>query len=153
MPYLHFSGGDNLYLNIWAPSSKGEIAAACIGLFIIAILERLVAAMKTVFDLHWHQRSPRHLKCLTFIDAILFRALAVDAVAAAKIASATKSEPQGGSSVVNTEPQKADASPAIPPRFPRLRTIPPFIAEQDIPRGILFAFQMLIVYLLMLAIM
>lgn len=35
----------------------------------------------------------------------------------------------------------------------RKRTIPPFIAAHDIPRGILFALQMTVMYLLMLAIM
>jgi copper transporter 1 len=55
--YLHFTGGDYLWLSLWAPSSRGEIAAACIGLFLMAILERLVAATRTMFDLHWHTRS------------------------------------------------------------------------------------------------
>jgi hypothetical protein len=47
--------------------------------------------------------------------------------------------------------------PALPPtlthRLPPIRTIPPFIAEHDIPRGILFALQMFLGYLLMLAVM
>lgn len=57
IPYLHFSGGDYLWLNAWAPSSRGEIAAACIGLVVIAMLERFIAATRTMFDLHWHIRS------------------------------------------------------------------------------------------------
>jgi copper transporter 1 len=57
VPYLHFFGGDYLWINVWAPSSKGEIAAACVGLLIMAMLERLIAAMRTMFDLHWHIRS------------------------------------------------------------------------------------------------
>jgi len=63
VPFLHFSGGDYLWLNVWAPSSKGQIAAACIGLFLMAVLERLVAAMRIMFDLHWHTRffSPTSL--------------------------------------------------------------------------------------------
>jgi len=47
--------------------------------------------------------------------------------------------------------------PALPPtlthRLLPIRTIPPFIAEHDIPRGILFALQMFLGYLLMLAVM
>jgi copper transporter 1 len=35
----------------------------------------------------------------------------------------------------------------------RSRTIPPFIVAHDVPRGILYATQMLVSYLLMLAIM
>jgi len=57
IPYLHFSGGDYLWLSAWAPSSRGEIAAACMGLFLFAILERLLAATRVMFDFHWYTRS------------------------------------------------------------------------------------------------
>ena len=56
VPYLHFTGGDNLFLSVWAPTSGGEIAAACIGLLLLAMLERWLAAMRMVFDHHWHHR-------------------------------------------------------------------------------------------------
>jgi copper transporter 1 len=62
-PYLHFTGGDTLFLSIWAPTSRGEIAAACIGLFLMAIFERLIAAIRTSLDSHWHKRQgppPEH---------------------------------------------------------------------------------------------
>jgi len=63
VPFLHFSGGDYLWLSVWAPSSKGQIAAACIGLFLMAVFERLIAAMRTMFDLHWHTRSLSPIHC------------------------------------------------------------------------------------------
>jgi copper transporter 1 len=67
--------------------------------------------------------------------------------------AATLSQPHAvlHASSDSIEPRKP--SPSIPPRLPRLRAVPPFIAGHDIPRGILYAFQMFIGYLLMLAVM
>ncbi len=49
----------------------------------------------------------------------------------------------------NSRDQRTDA----PGLSSRTRNVPPFIAAHDVPRGILFALQMLIMYTLMLAIM
>lgn len=57
---------------------------------------------------------------------------------------------------VNVQQSKAPASSNSPQARtvkPRRRTIPPFVVSHDVPRGILYAVQMLISYLLMLAIM
>lgn len=56
IPYLHFTGGDVLIFSSWAPKSPGEIAGACFVLILIALVERLLAAMRSVFDSHWHKR-------------------------------------------------------------------------------------------------
>ena len=54
----------------------------------------------------------------------------------------------------SVEETKVGASPADKPRQVRSpRTIPPFIASHDIPRGALYAFQALLMYALMLAVM
>ena len=76
----------------------------------------------------------------------------------------SESEPQSRNFDENSTPSAPHANeiqldprepslPPRPPRLPHLRTIPPFIAEHDIPRGILFALQMFLGYLLMLAVM
>ncbi len=56
VPWLHFEGGDALWFESWHPSSKGAIAGAAIGLFILAIIERWIAAMRGVMEIHWRRQ-------------------------------------------------------------------------------------------------
>lgn len=56
-PYLHFTPGDYLYFKNWQPTSAGAMAGACIGLVVLALFERWLAATRGVLDLHWRQRS------------------------------------------------------------------------------------------------
>ncbi|KAI8995321.1 hypothetical protein BD414DRAFT_479205 [Trametes punicea] len=56
VPWLHFTGGDNLLFETWRPSSKGAIVGACIGLVFFAILERWVDAMRGLAEKHWRDR-------------------------------------------------------------------------------------------------
>jgi len=46
VPYLHFTPGDNLFFDTVAPSSAGAIFAACLILFLLAILDRYVRAAR-----------------------------------------------------------------------------------------------------------
>ncbi|KAI0768497.1 Ctr copper transporter [Trametes elegans] len=51
-------------------------------------------------------------------------------------------------------PRHPHDMPSAPPRKIRSpRTIPPFMASHDIPRGVMYAFQALLMYALMLAVM
>lgn len=67
----------------------------------------------------------------------------------------TKEEMGDGIQEINEQQSKASISNGSQARTvkSRSRTIPPFIAAYDVPRGILYAVQMLVSYLLMLAIM
>jgi solute carrier family 31 (copper transporter), member 1 len=56
-PYLHFMTGDYLYLKTWHPTSTGAVAGACIGLVVLALFDRWLAATRGVLDLRWRQRS------------------------------------------------------------------------------------------------
>jgi Ctr copper transporter family len=56
-PWLHFTMGDNLYFMGWVPLSSGTVFGACIGLFMLAIVERWVAAMRGLMQAYWTQRS------------------------------------------------------------------------------------------------
>ncbi|KAF8203287.1 Ctr copper transporter family-domain-containing protein [Pholiota molesta] len=90
-PYLHFTGGDYLFLGVWRPSSPGAIAGVCIGLAVLAFFDRWLSATRTMLETYWRRSKETNY--------------------------------------------------------------PPFVAAHDIPRGILFALQMAVMYLLMLAIM
>jgi len=52
-PYLHFTGGDNLFFKSWHPSSRGAIAGASMSLLILAILERLLHTTRGIMDARW----------------------------------------------------------------------------------------------------
>jgi copper transporter 1 len=56
IPWLHFEGGDALWFESWRPASKGAIAGAAIGLFVFAIFERWVAAMRGLMEVHWRRQ-------------------------------------------------------------------------------------------------
>ena len=53
---FHFTGGDVIWFTGWAPSSPGAIAGAAIGLFLLAIVERWLAAMRIVMEAWWMQK-------------------------------------------------------------------------------------------------
>jgi hypothetical protein len=53
MPYLHFTRGDILWFAGWVPQSSGALAGACIGLFILTLVERWLAAVRRLMEAHW----------------------------------------------------------------------------------------------------
>jgi hypothetical protein len=57
LPYLHFTPGDNLWFIGWVPKSKGAMVGACIGLFLLALTERWIAACRAAMEVHWAKRS------------------------------------------------------------------------------------------------
>jgi copper transporter 1 len=56
IPYLHFTPGDALFFKEWVPTSSGAVGGACVGLFVLAMLQRCVSAMRGVMDQHWKHR-------------------------------------------------------------------------------------------------
>ena len=60
IPYFHFTGGDHLYFRSWQPSSHAAIAGASIALFVLAILERLLHAIRGALDARWRRRYGLH---------------------------------------------------------------------------------------------
>jgi Ctr copper transporter family len=54
--YLHFKLGDNLWFPGWAPHSAGAMAGTCIGLLMLSIAERWLAAIRGVMEAHWRTR-------------------------------------------------------------------------------------------------
>ncbi|KAJ6580075.1 CTR copper uptake transporter [Mycena vulgaris] len=59
MTALHFSRGDTLWFAGWVPQSAGAMAGACIGLFILALFDRWLAAVRAMMELHWREASER----------------------------------------------------------------------------------------------
>lgn len=63
IPYLHFTPGDILWFYGWVPSSKSAMVGTCIGLFLFALVDRWLAAARSVMEVHWSKRYvvPLHL--------------------------------------------------------------------------------------------
>ncbi|KAI6114651.1 CTR copper uptake transporter [Pisolithus thermaeus] len=61
LPYLHFTLGDTLWFLGWVPQSRGAMLGACIGLFLLALLERWLAACKAVIEVHWNKSASQML--------------------------------------------------------------------------------------------
>jgi solute carrier family 31 (copper transporter), member 1 len=128
--YLHFTGGDNLLFQTWHPTSSGALAGACIGLVVVALLERWLFAVRAGLEAYW-----RH------------KALAL-ASSGSQTAEAEKCRDDDAASS-NSFAKDKD----FPPTVRKVRTVPPFIVGHDIPRGVIHAAQALLGYILMLAIM
>jgi len=127
IPWLHFAGGDNLLFKSLHPSSRGAIAGACIVLIIIAVFERWVAAMRGSLEAHWRQRA------LAMIEDY--------------------NTPGIDDKEKTTEAGIRTISRTNSPSSSHARWTQPFIAAHDIPRGAVYALQVLLGYTLMLAIM
>jgi len=126
LSYFHTNGGDDLFFEFWTPSSPGAIAGASIALLFLAMLERLVNAVRGRLDGYWASnalhRSAQH-------------------VVQDDDASTKKLE----------TPSLSDGSRVVVP--PRRRAVPPFIVAHDLPRGLVYMLQATINYALMLAVM
>jgi len=129
--YFHFTIGDNLWFLGWAPHKAGAMAGACIALFMLAIAERWLVAMRGVMEDHWSTR--------------------------AQIAHSNKLN--SGSSAVATSPSPEGTKPSSEGSADSRRdsllqySIPPFILAYDIPRGILQVVIASISFVLMLSVM
>ena len=52
-PFMHFTMGDHIWFEDWIPKTTGAMAGACIGLFLLGILERWLAAVRAVANIWW----------------------------------------------------------------------------------------------------
>ncbi|TFK37212.1 Ctr copper transporter family-domain-containing protein [Crucibulum laeve] len=136
LPYLHFTPGDTLWFLGWVPTSKGAMGGACVGLFLMGIGERLIAAMRRGMESVWNGRAQRE-----WADRM--------------------NRPSTSGSAANEEkpPLKSTTVPASVARQNSItrtitmRTVSPFIASHDITRGVLHALQTALGFSFMLAVM
>ncbi|KAK7692768.1 hypothetical protein QCA50_004401 [Cerrena zonata] len=129
-PYLHFSGGDNLLFKSWRPSSVGALTGACIGLILLAVLDRWMAAVRGLLEVRWEQHAL----------AVMYNSNLLRGDGACCDMEAEELEFKGSS-------LQGPAAIYAP------RSLPPFIPSHDLARGLLFALQVLLHYLLMLSVM
>ncbi|KAJ3730926.1 CTR copper uptake transporter [Lentinula guzmanii] len=58
LTYLHFTvGGDILWFQGWVPQGPGAMFGACVGLFLLALVDRWIAACRAMMEVHWAKRA------------------------------------------------------------------------------------------------
>ncbi|KAE9391415.1 CTR copper uptake transporter [Gymnopus androsaceus JB14] len=58
LTYLHFTvGGDTLWFQGWVPITHGSMFGACFGLFLLALIDRWIAACRGMMEIHWANRA------------------------------------------------------------------------------------------------
>ncbi|BGP18699.1 hypothetical protein JCM10213_006262 [Rhodosporidiobolus nylandii] len=139
-------GGVNLWFSRWTPTSAGATFGACLGLFFLAILSRLLTAVKACADTAWavslHQERLSSLAPASKDGAV---ALPADSP------SLLKGESRESSPPAFSVPSAASSS--LPPRPQLPPFTPPFRLAIDLPRSLIFGFQSFVGYMLMLAVM
>ncbi|KAG8935914.1 hypothetical protein FRC02_005669 [Tulasnella sp. 418] len=137
IPFLHFTPGDALWFKEWVPRSKGPIVGACIGLFMLAILERFLAGTRGVMESWWRRKT----------EAMLVRKYASSNHCGAEVADSSISTE--GDSAEKGVTARISTRPAVAIR----RVLPPFIPSHDFTRAAMQVVQSAISYTLMLAVM
>lgn len=56
LTYLHFTPGDNLWFLGWVPKSNAAMVGTCIGLLLLGIADRWIAACRAIMEMHWAKR-------------------------------------------------------------------------------------------------
>ena len=56
LPYLHFTTGDVVWFQGWVPRATGPMIGACIGLFLLAVFDRWLAAYRGLIDSYWYRQ-------------------------------------------------------------------------------------------------
>ncbi|KAG8946174.1 hypothetical protein FRC04_012029 [Tulasnella sp. 424] len=143
--HLHFSNpfADTLWFKEWVPGSKGALVGACIGLFVLALVERLLAGMRGVMEAWWRKKA----------DAILVRTYSTRTVVQQRSSSVdTSSEEQKGDTLETVESAVSPAASVAARRSIR-RVLPPFIPSHELARAAFQVSQAFVGYALMLAVM
>ncbi|KAF8705620.1 hypothetical protein AX14_013884 [Amanita brunnescens Koide BX004] len=123
--FLHFTPlGDTLWFQGWTPSSPGAMVGACIGLFLLAIFDRWLAAGRATAEKAWRERA--QLAAIARVD------LSKETVDV---------KPGADSPVLRALSLRSGLH------------VPPFIITQDLARGALHTLQTALLYVFMLAVM
>ncbi|KAF8587336.1 hypothetical protein K439DRAFT_1338410 [Ramaria rubella] len=140
-PWLHFTLGDNLFFMAWVPLSAGTVIGACIGLFLLAIVERWVSSMRAVMQVYWSRKTEEIL-------ATRFTKFPNDSSTSDK---KRLSENSDDTEIESLSEQRPDGRSFT--RISHLRRATPFIPAHDFTRGAIHACQAALNYTLMLAVM
>jgi solute carrier family 31 (copper transporter), member 1 len=158
VPYLHFTPGDAILFREWIPQKLGPFIGACIGLFLLGMLDRWLAAMRRLMETWWGQRW---VLVSRFTSTLMLNSHSdqsrVDVILSKRFIPLNRSasSQEKGSPDDSVAIEVTHQSPAPQPRAPvlSLRNAAPFIPAHDFARGAMMIFQTGITYALMLTVM
>jgi len=136
-PYLHFTPGDVIWFLGWVPQSRGAMVGTCIGLFLLALVDRWLAAIRASAESHWRQRY-----LLFNSPFLLFRSYQ---------ASAQVMQTNRLNALAKDGKHSSNIPRSIPSRL--LNTSLLFIPAHDITRGLLHVGQVALGFAFMLVVM
>jgi len=139
-PWLHFTLGDNLFFMSWVPLSAGSVVGACIGLFLLAIIERWVAAMRAVMEAYWARRT-NEILAARFVTLDDDKSVSSD------------NKPHHDNQDVEIESIAHQGPSKNLKTVSGLRRSAPFIPAHDFARGAIYATHAALGYAFMLAVM
>ncbi|KAJ3849541.1 CTR copper uptake transporter [Lentinula lateritia] len=143
LTYLHFTiGGDILWFQGWVPQGPGAMFGACVGLFLLALVDRWIAACRAMMEVHWAKRWD-FIRCQRYDVVLIMNCRLIRA----QIAYANKLNANGDWEKKRTVPPSTVGNALL------LRRAPPFIPAHDIVRGILHAGQAAFTFAFMLVVM
>ncbi|TFK98421.1 Ctr copper transporter [Pterulicium gracile] len=123
--YFHVKPGDTILFDGWVPKSTGAMIGACIGLLLLGMAERWLAACRAGMEGHWRSR------------ALIAHANALNTLPRKSTASSSSS----------SSPEQSIKTGGF------MRRVPPFIPAHDLTRGVVFAAQSALSFALMLIVM
>ncbi|KAF9467637.1 CTR copper uptake transporter [Collybia nuda] len=79
--YLHVTPGDILWFQGWVPGRNSTLFGACVGLFVLGLLERWIAALRAALEVSIYEGNssktpPDNAKKISLIEYILLRGAA-----------------------------------------------------------------------------
>jgi len=133
VPFMHFQAGSPIWFLEWMPTTTGAVVGASIGLFLLAIVERWLSAMRIVMEAWWRRRA--------------------ESILAARFTPVPEeSTAEKGCSGLDDGTTPSLRRSQSPRALPSLR-VSPFIWSHDLSRGVMQAAQTALLFSLMLAIM
>lgn len=54
--YLHFTPGDSILFGPWIPKTSRAVFGTCVGVFLLAMVDRWFSAMAAVMNSYWNMR-------------------------------------------------------------------------------------------------
>jgi copper transporter 1 len=54
--YLHFTPGDSVLFGPWIPQTDRAIFGTCVGVFMLAMVDRWFSATAAVMNAYWHKK-------------------------------------------------------------------------------------------------
>ncbi|KAH8108381.1 Ctr copper transporter family-domain-containing protein [Phellopilus nigrolimitatus] len=140
--YLHFTPGAVLWFQGWVPMSAGAMVGTCIGLFLLGIVSRWIAACRGLMEAHWRKQA-----LIIYANKMNTQRRPLETRPDSSSSNVSKGgEAESASGVPDLNKGAGVAGVGM-------RSAVPFIPAHDITRGVMHAGQAALDFAFMLAVM